>query len=116
MPGGTGTARLYSFADLVALRVARQLRAAGFSLQSLRQVVDYLRERKSYNNPLARVYLICVDGDLVERNENELISLIKNRGQKLLWFIDLEDMRSSLFKQAKTAEKPKRGPASQVVA
>jgi DNA-binding transcriptional MerR regulator len=35
---GTGSRRLYSFRDLVALKVAAQLRDAGVSLQSLRIV------------------------------------------------------------------------------
>lgn len=41
---GAGTDRLYNFDDLVALRVARELRQAGISTQSLRQVVKHLRE------------------------------------------------------------------------
>ena len=34
---GTGTERRYSFSDLLALRVARELREAGVSTQSLRR-------------------------------------------------------------------------------
>ena len=43
---GTGTERRYSFTDLLALRVARELREAGVSTQSLRRVVEFL-DRKS---------------------------------------------------------------------
>ena len=43
---GTGTERRYSFSDLLALRVARELREAGVSTQSLRRVVEFLRTKK----------------------------------------------------------------------
>ena len=43
---GTGTERRYSFSDLLALRVARELREAGVSTQSLRRVVEFLRTRE----------------------------------------------------------------------
>src|SRR6266852_37189 len=55
---GTGTERRYSFSDLLALRVARELREAGISTQSLRRIVEFLRTRKSWNNPLADCHLI----------------------------------------------------------
>ena len=37
---GTGTERRHSFSDLLALRVARELREAGVSTQKLRRVVE----------------------------------------------------------------------------
>src|SRR5881227_969401 len=43
---GTGTERRYSISDLLALRVARELREAGVSTQSLRRIIDFLRTRK----------------------------------------------------------------------
>jgi DNA-binding transcriptional MerR regulator len=41
---GSGTQRLYSFQDLVTLRVIKSLLDAGVSLQRVRSAVDYLRE------------------------------------------------------------------------
>lgn len=41
--------RQYTFTDIVALRVATKLREQGVSLQGLRQVVKYLRERKGFS-------------------------------------------------------------------
>ncbi|MGH2738879.1 MAG: MerR family transcriptional regulator [Actinomycetota bacterium] len=43
--GGSGTQRLYSFEDLVQLRVIKRLLDAGISLQSIRQAIGYLRDR-----------------------------------------------------------------------
>src|ERR1700733_12118518 len=41
-----GVSATYSFRDLIAIRVASELREAGISVQSLHRVVDYLRSRK----------------------------------------------------------------------
>src|SRR6266700_7498201 len=56
---GTGTDRLYNFDDLVALRVARELRQAGISTQSLRKVVKHLREN-GWPKPLSQVRLVGI--------------------------------------------------------
>jgi DNA-binding transcriptional MerR regulator len=61
-----GVSRRYSFRDVVALRVAAELREAGVSLQLLRKVVDYLRAREgiSATEALARTNLVT-SGDQV---------------------------------------------------
>ena len=41
--GGSGTQRLYSFQDLVELKVIRKLLDTGISLQRIRKAVQYLR-------------------------------------------------------------------------
>ena len=40
---GSGTQRLYSYRDLVALKVIKSLLDAGVSLQAARKAIDYLR-------------------------------------------------------------------------
>src|SRR5881409_3658186 len=42
--GGSGTQRLYSFHDLVQLRVIKKLLDTGVSLQKIRRAVKFLRE------------------------------------------------------------------------
>jgi len=42
--GGSGTQRLYSFQDLIQLKVIKKLIDAGISLQRNRKAVVYLRE------------------------------------------------------------------------
>jgi DNA-binding transcriptional MerR regulator len=42
---GSGTQRLYSFDDIVQLRVIRRLRNAGASLQKIAKVIEALRDR-----------------------------------------------------------------------
>jgi DNA-binding transcriptional MerR regulator len=41
---GSGTQRLYSFNDLLQLKVIKSLTDAGASLQKVRQAIDYVRE------------------------------------------------------------------------
>ena len=43
--GGSGTQRLYSFRDLLMLKVIKRLLDAGISLQQIRTAVDHLRAR-----------------------------------------------------------------------
>lgn len=85
---GTGTERKYDFDDLVALRVARELRAAGISTQALRRVVNYLREKNGIQNPLARSRLVVVGADvrLVSGCE-EMTSLLDKPGQAAFAFM-----------------------------
>src|SRR2546423_14889501 len=41
--GGSGTQRLYSFQDLLQLKVIKKLLDAGVSLQQIRKAVDHLK-------------------------------------------------------------------------
>ena len=44
--GGSGTQRLYSFQDLLQLKVVKSLLDAGVSLQQIRRAIEYLRDTK----------------------------------------------------------------------
>jgi DNA-binding transcriptional MerR regulator len=54
---GSGSQRLYSFSDLVELRIIKRLLDAGVSLQRIRQVIDYLR--KEFKGRFTDVTLMC---------------------------------------------------------
>jgi DNA-binding transcriptional MerR regulator len=82
---GTGTRRVYSFQDLVALRVARELRAAGISLQGLREVVSFLRRSKDVRHPMAEAFLVTDGKDVFTRQGNALLSVLRKPGQGLLF-------------------------------
>ncbi|MEK6710424.1 MAG: MerR family transcriptional regulator [Nitrospinota bacterium] len=60
---GRGSARLYSFADLVQLRVVKALRDHGLSLQKIRRSLNYLRRHMpDIETPLANLRFIT-DGE-----------------------------------------------------
>lgn len=60
---GYGTARLYSFSDLVQLKVARMLIDKGVSLQKIRKSITYLKKNfPDVEKPLAEMRFIT-DGE-----------------------------------------------------
>jgi DNA-binding transcriptional MerR regulator len=63
-----GVSRCYTFRDVVALRVAAELREGGVTLQKLRKVVDYLRARDglSATEVLARTNLVTKGEEVYE--------------------------------------------------
>ena len=44
--GGSGTQRLYSFQDLLQLKVVKNLLDAGVALQQIRRAIEYLKESR----------------------------------------------------------------------
>ena len=84
---GRGTYRLYSFRDVVALRLVAKLRHQGVSLQAIRKAVDYLRAMEQTALPAS---ILAINGDdvaLVDRNQLA-VSLLKKPGQ-LCFLIDV---------------------------
>jgi DNA-binding transcriptional MerR regulator len=82
---GTGTKRVYSFSDVVAARVARDLRSAGASLQGLRKAVKEIRKRE-FTHPLAETRLIVSGKDVQLKTNEGVISMLRYSGQALLPF------------------------------
>jgi DNA-binding transcriptional MerR regulator len=73
---GSGTQRLYSFRDLVVLKVVKRLLDAGVSLQNIRKAIDALRLRGV--DDLAGITLIS-DGTTVYecRSPEEVVDLLQ---------------------------------------
>jgi DNA-binding transcriptional MerR regulator len=85
---GSGSERIYSFSDLVALKVAFELRKSGVTTRSLEKVVQFLRENEGLEQPLAAARLIVSGRDvLVVRNDRELVSALAKPGQGCLSFV-----------------------------
>lgn len=78
--GRPGVRRLYSFRDLVALRVVRGLLDNGMSLQRVRRAWDYLRREGNMENHLSDVKLVT-DGQsifVVSSDEGELMDALRD--------------------------------------
>ena len=87
---GKGSDRIYSFRDLVALRVAKKLRESGISLQSLRTVVIHLQHHVGLESPLSETFLVSDGRDLLEVRGDEISSLLRRPGQiAFAWVLDL---------------------------
>jgi DNA-binding transcriptional MerR regulator len=73
---GSGTQRLYSFRDMVVLKVVKRLLDAGVSLQNIRKAIEALRSRGAED--LAEITLIS-DGTTVYecRSPEEVVDLLQ---------------------------------------
>jgi DNA-binding transcriptional MerR regulator len=78
---GSGSQRLYSFIDVVQLKVIKRLLDAGLSLKRIRQAVAILRQQVDAERPLASVTLLS-DGQNIyaAHSPDELIDVFA-RGQ-----------------------------------
>jgi DNA-binding transcriptional MerR regulator len=117
---GTGTDRRYSFSDLLALRVARELREAGVSTQSLRRVVDFLRTKKGLTQPLAECRLIVTGADVqVATSPEKIMSVLRTPGQTSFAFVfDLARTVDEMNQEIEVSERrkpPARASAAQPV-
>jgi DNA-binding transcriptional MerR regulator len=75
---GSGTQRLYSFADVVELRVIKRLLDAGVTLQRVREVVDELRRR---GRSLADVTLVADEASVYAVEDDAQVVDVLRRGQ-----------------------------------
>ncbi|MBA2697168.1 MAG: MerR family transcriptional regulator, partial [Nocardioidaceae bacterium] len=74
--GGSGTQRLYSFRDILLLRVIKSLLDAGVSLQQIRTAVHHLHRRGT--DDLTRVTLMSDGASVYEcRSPDEVIDLLQ---------------------------------------
>jgi len=76
MAGGSGTQRLYSFRDVLLLKVIKRLLDAGVSLQQIRTAVHHLRKRGT--DDLTQVTLMSDGASVYEcRSAEEVIDLLQ---------------------------------------
>jgi DNA-binding transcriptional MerR regulator len=73
---GSGTQRLYSFKDILLLKIIKRLLDAGVSLQQIRTAIDHLRERGT--DDLTQVTLMSDGASVYEcRSADEVIDLLQ---------------------------------------
>jgi len=90
--GRPGRRRLYSFRDLVALRVVKSLLDNGMSVQRVRRAWDYLRRTADMDTHLSEVRLVT-DGQTifaVAHDEDELLDALR-QGQ-LAFFVAINEI------------------------
>jgi predicted RNase H-like HicB family nuclease len=83
---GYGSARLYSFGDLIQLKVAKTLKDLGISVQKMRKAVSYLKKHMpDVKKPLVDLKFLT-DGNTIfvlTKNDREIIDTLK-QGQAVL--------------------------------
>lgn len=73
---GSGSQRLYSFQDILVLRIVKRLIDTGVSLANIRTAVEHLEQRGG--DDLARITLMSDGASIYEcRSEDEVIDLVR---------------------------------------
>lgn len=94
--GRPGVRRLYSFRDLVALKVVKALLDGGMSLQKIRRAYKYLRDKAGLEQHLADVKLITDGQSIFElaKNDGEVLDALR-QGQ-MAFFLAIDEMTRNL--------------------
>jgi DNA-binding transcriptional MerR regulator len=90
--GRPGIPRMYSFRDLVALRVVKSLIDAGLSLQRVRRAWEFLSKRAGLDRHLSEVKLVTDGKNVfrVVRREGEVLDALRE-GQ-LAFFVKIDEV------------------------
>lgn len=91
---GSGTQRLYSYTDLLEVRIIKQLLDSGVQLQHARRAVEYLRHH--LGGEVASANLV-IDGkrSILARSGEELVDLVRH-GQGVLNILPLAGVKEAL--------------------
>ncbi len=104
---GSGTQRIYSYRDLLELKVIKRLLDAGVSLQSARRAIEVLRG--SGGDVAAANLVLSGSHSVLARSGEEIIDLLKG-GQGVLNIVALsgvvEELDAAIHELAPTRESP----------
>ncbi len=106
---GHGSVRLYSFTDLVQIKVAKTLKDKGISLQKIRKSITYLKKNMpDIEKPLSELRFLT-DGNtvfVITHDDRQIIDTLK-KGQ-LVFSIALGDLIEELKGKVIDIEKERR--------
>jgi DNA-binding transcriptional MerR regulator len=98
---GSGTQRLYSYRDLVELKVIKQMLDAGISLQSARKAVESLR---GFHEDLASVRIVLQGPTVVLAQSDEQVMDLLRGGQGVLSMVlELEPLQQTITEAVQLA-------------
>ena len=103
---GSGTQRLYSYRDLVELKVIKRLLDADISLQAARKAIEYLREQLGAD--LASAHLV-LDGSqtVLVQTGDQIVDLLRN-GQGVLNIVSLGPVVTDLASELDSVDPGER--------
>ncbi|HZU78559.1 MAG TPA: MerR family transcriptional regulator [Acidimicrobiales bacterium] len=91
---GSGTQRLYSYTDVLELKVIKQLLDAGVSLQRARRAVECLREGLGADLASANLVLLGADSVLA-KSDGEVVDILRG-GQGVMNVVPLSGVVEEL--------------------
>jgi len=91
---GSGTQRLYSFRDLIELKVIKQMLDAGISLQSARKAVESLR---GFQKDLASARIVIQGASVVlAETDAQVMDLLRGGQGVLSVVLDVEPLQQTI--------------------
>ncbi len=91
---GSGSRRLYSYRDLLELRVIKSLLDAGIKLESVRKAFGYLRENA--HTDIAAATLVISGNDVLLCDGDTLIDIVRKGGQGVLNVLAIGSVKTDL--------------------
>src|SRR4051812_21082069 len=91
---GSGSRRLYSYRDLLELRVIKSLLDAGIKLESVRTAFEYLRTH--VDTDIASAHLVISGNDVIMCDGDQLIDVMRRGGQGVLNVLAIGGVKSDL--------------------
>ena len=86
--------RLYSYRDLLELRVIKSLLDAGIKLESVRTAFEYLRTH--VDTDIASAHLVISGSDVILCDGDQLIDVMRRGGQGVLNVLAIGGVKSDL--------------------
>ena len=102
--GRPGVRRLYSFRDLVALRVVHSLTVNGMSLQRVRRAWDYLRRYGDMETHMSEMKLVSEGKALYEIGAEDGLVLDALREGQLAFFAQLDQITREVIEDVSRFE------------
>lgn len=93
---GSGSRRVYSYRDLLELRVVKTLLDAGIKLESVREVFNYLRNH--VDTEITAAHIVINGKSVVLCQGDQLIDVMRN-GQGVLNVLPLAGVKSQVDSQ-----------------
>ncbi|MHB8263168.1 MAG: MerR family transcriptional regulator [Acidimicrobiales bacterium] len=91
---GSGTQRLYSYGDVLEIKVVKRLLDAGVSLKAARKAVECLRDAIGESLPSATL-VMAGDSSILAHSSDEVVDLLRG-GQGVFSMIPMEGVVSEL--------------------
>jgi len=99
---GSGSRRLYSYRDLLELRVIKSLLDAGIKLESVRQAFQYLRAH--VETDIASAHLVISGSDVILCDGDQLIDVMRRGGQGVLNVLAIGGVKTDLDAQLESID------------
>ena len=95
---GKGSGRLYSFKDVLNIKVAKQLRDAGASIKKIMKSIEYIKENPLRNEGSLLDYMFITDGkSIFVLTEDPQVMVDTLKGGQLCWNVNMKKVKQEII-------------------